>query len=271
MPGSVDLHQGCRAAVDAKVAPFPPPMSTTTTPSNFASHTTVGEIVAAQPILARVFERVGIDYCCGGKKTLAQACAAKGLDPATVAVLLDAAAHLSDARPAVDGARLSLSALADHIEQTHHRYIKNEMLALMEKAERVGLKHGWRDSRLPLVGESVRALAEEMLHHIEEEEQVLFPLIRQLEQIGRPDRGGSIKAFIEQMEAEHQNAGATLERVRGLTDQFTPDADACNTHRALLAGLAHFERDLHEHVSKENNILFPRALALEAELASEPR
>jgi regulator of cell morphogenesis and NO signaling len=101
----------------------------------------VGQIVAERPLLARVFERVGIDYCCGGKRTLAEACAAKGLDPATVAVLLDAAAQISGAKPAIDAATMSLSSLADHIESTHHAYLKEELPRLIEKADRVAEKH----------------------------------------------------------------------------------------------------------------------------------
>lgn len=228
---------------------------------------TVGEIVARQPLLARIFERVGIDYCCGGKKTLQQACAAKGLDAATVLVMLDAASLMAAARPVVDAAAMSLTALADHIEQSHHAYLKEELPLLVEKAERVATKHGWRDARLPEVAATVRALAEEMFLHMAKEEQILFPLVRQFEQGGpATSHCGTIGNPIRVMELEHDNAGGALARLRELTDGFTPNAEACNTHRALLAGLAHLETDLHEHVHKENNVLFPRALSLEAQL-----
>lgn len=235
------------------------------TNSSYSPTTRVGDIVAAQPLLARVFESVGIDYCCGGKKTLVEACAGRGLDPATVAVLLEAAARLAGSPPAIDAARLSLTALADHIEATHHAYLKVELPVIVEQAERVARKHAWRDARLPGVVETVCNLAREMFNHMAKEEGVLFPLIRELEQNDSHDRHcGSIAHPIRQMESEHDSAGSALERLRTLTDGFTPDADACNTHRALLANLAQLERDLHEHVHKENNILFPRALALES-------
>lgn len=228
---------------------------------------TVGEIVARQPLLARIFERVGIDYCCGGKKTLQEACAAKGLDAATVLVMLDAASLMADARPVVDAAAMSLTALADHIEQSHHAYLKEELPQLVEKAERVAAKHGWRDARLPEVAATIQALAEEMFLHMAKEEQILFPLVRQFEQDGpATSHCGTIANPIRAMELEHDNAGGALARLRELTDGFSPNAEACNTHRALLAGLAHLETDLHEHVHKENNVLFPRALALEAQL-----
>jgi regulator of cell morphogenesis and NO signaling len=232
------------------------------------SHSTVGEIVARQPLLAGIFERVGIDYCCGGRKTLAEACAAQGLDAATVAVMLDAAIALAGPRPVVDAAGMSLTALADHIEATHHAYLKEELPLLLDKAERVAAEHGGRDARLRDVAATMRDLADEMFHHMAKEEQILFPLVRALEQ-GEAMAGhcGSIGNPIRQMEAEHDSAGGAVARLRELTDGFAPAAESCNTHRALLAGLARLEIDLHEHVHKENNILFPRSLALEAQLA----
>jgi regulator of cell morphogenesis and NO signaling len=226
----------------------------------------VGQIVADRPLLARVFERVGIDYCCGGKRTLADACAAKGLDPATVAVLLDAAAQISGAKPAVDAATMSLADLAAHIESTHHAYLKEELPGLIEKADRVAEKHAWRDPRLIAVAQTVHEVADEMFSHMAKEENVLFPLVRKLEEKSAVSHGCATLANpIRQMESEHESAGGALARLRELTDDFTPDADSCNTHRALLAALAHLEGDLHDHVHKENNVLFPRALALEGQ------
>lgn len=234
--------------------------------SSISPADTVGQIVAAQPLLARVFERVGIDYCCGGKRSLAESCAAKGLDPATVAVMLEAAAQLSGPKPAVDTATMSLTELADHIESTHHAYLREELPQLVEKADRVAYKHAWRDPRLPAVAQTVRELADEMFSHMAKEEHVLFPLVRQLEREGAVAHAcGSLANPIRQMESEHDTAGGALVRLRELTNGFTPDADSCNTHRAMLAGLAQLEGDLHEHVHKENNVLFPRALALEAQ------
>lgn len=235
---------------------------------SYSPNSTVGEIVASQPLLARVFERLGIDFCCGGKKTLAAACTAKGLDPATVAVMLEAAAQITGSAPAVDAAGMTLTALADHIEATHHAYLKQELPALVEKADRVAAKHGWRDPRLVAAAETVRELANEMFSHMAKEEQILFPLVRLLETTGTAaGHCGSIANPIRQMESEHDSAGGAVARLRELTDGYAPDTEACNTHRAMLAGFAQLETDLHEHVHKENNVLFPRAIALEAELA----
>jgi regulator of cell morphogenesis and NO signaling len=236
-------------------------MSTATTLPPLTAESTLGEIVRLRPGLARVFERLGLDYCCGGKQTLAKACSRTALDPHTVITLLEAAATSLTAPDEVDAASLTLTELANHIEQTHHRYVKAELPRLLEMAERVARKHGERDPRLEAVRDTVAELTAEMLQHMEKEEVILFPLVRQIEG-GAADtfHCGSIANPIRQMEVEHEHAGQALARLRELTDGFTPDENACNTHRALLAGLAQFEEDLHRHVHKENNILFPRAI-----------
>ncbi len=238
-------------------------MSSPAPSATLAPETTIGALVAARPLLARFFDRLGIDYCCGGKQTLAAACQRRGLDVQTTLALLDSAAAALTAGPAeVDAAALGLGQLADHIETTHHAYLKAELPRLVEMADRVAAKHGWRDSRLPEVAAAVNTLAAEMTDHMRKEEKILFPLVRAIE-AGAADRfpGGSLANPIRQMEAEHESAGNLTAKLRVLTDGFTPNAEACNTHRALLGGLEEFEADLHRHVHKENNVLFPRALA----------
>jgi regulator of cell morphogenesis and NO signaling len=223
--------------------------------------TMIGELVAARPALARLFEKLGIDYCCGGKQTLAVACSRRGLEVATTITLLESAGALLLAGPTeVDAAAMGLAELADHIESTHHAYLKSELPRLSEMAQRVATKHGWRDARLTAVAAAVHALTDEMISHMEKEEKILFPLVRHIEKSRQPT--DALAGPIRQMEAEHQSAGQLTAQLRELTDNFLPNAEACNTHRALLAGLAEFEADLHRHVHKENNVLFPRALAL---------
>jgi regulator of cell morphogenesis and NO signaling len=230
--------------------------------SNFAPETTVGAIVAAHPALARFFEHLGIDYCCGGKQRLQAACAARGLDVSTTLTLLESAAAALDRIPTeVDAAGMTLIQLADHIQQTHHLYTKAELPRLVALADRVAVSHGERDPRLLEVASIVRALTGEMLDHMHNEEAVLFPLIRRVESEGLPTGPDSvIAATIRTMEGEHDDAGRAIALLRTLTNNFTPDERSCNSHRALLAGLAAFEADLHRHVHKENNILFPRVL-----------
>lgn len=234
----------------------------TLAPSVFTPESTIGQIVAAHPSLTRFFENLGIDYCCGGKQPLADACAQRNLDLTTTLALLKSAASTLDAMPTeVDAAAMSLTQLADHIEQTHHVYTRTELARIVEMAAKVSTKHGWRDSRLIEMGTVVNYLANEMIDHMEKEESVLFPLVRRLEAGTAHEADlGMLSGPIQQMEAEHQNAGEALARLRELTDGFTPSEESCNTHRALLSGLAEFEADLHRHVHKENNILFPRAL-----------
>ena len=207
-----------------------------------------------------MFEKLNIDYCCGGKQTLAAACARRGLEvPATIALIESAGTALAGGPAGVDASAMSLSQLADHIESTHHAYLKTELPRLVEMATRVATKHGWRDARLPEVAAAVATLTNEMLSHMQKEEFILFPLVRQFE---AGQQGPSLAGPITQMEAEHETAGQITARLRELTDGFTPNGEACNTHRALLAGLAEFESDLHRHVHKENSILFPGVLAL---------
>lgn len=241
-------------------------MPSTLTPTSAAitPETTVGAIVAAQPALARFFEKLGIDYCCGGKQSLAEACARRELNVATTITLLDSAADVfATSHPEVDAAGMTLTELADHIEKTHHVYVKSELPRLIEMADRVATKHGHRDPRLIEMSTVVHALTDELFDHMQKEEVVLFPMVRRLEASeGKGTDSRVLIGPITQMEAEHDHAGQAIARLRELTDGFTPDAESCNTHRSLLSGLAQFESDLHRHVHKENNILFPRALAL---------
>lgn len=237
---------------------------TTLTASSFTPETTVGALVAAHPALSRFFEHLGIDYCCGGKQPLATACAEHGLDVnSTILLLESAAAALGQAPTEVNALGMTLTELADHVEQTHHVYTKEELPRLVEMADRVSMKHRGRDPRVVELGALVNTLAAEMTEHMKKEEATVFPLIRRIESDGADSSAiSTVRDSIQEMEAEHEDAGQAIARLREITDNFTPDDEACNTHRALLAGLAAFEADLHRHVHKENNILFPRVLAL---------
>jgi len=222
----------------------------------------VGSIVAKRPALARVFEQAGIDYCCGGKVPLGQACQKQGLDPQALLATLEGVVATAGTEPVVKAAALTLTALADHIEATHHGYLKTELPRLDALTQKVAAVHGAHDPRLAQVRDTYAGLAAEMASHMLKEERILFPMIRQLDasESAPAFHCGSIANPIRQMELEHDQAGGALAKMRELTGGFTPPDWACNTYRAMLDALAHLEHDLHQHVHKENNILFPRAI-----------
>ena len=231
---------------------------------------TVGEMVANRPALSRVFEQVGIDYCCGGKKTLEQACEEKGLDIESVRATLEACSATAG-EPVVDAASMSLTELADHIEQTHHAYLRREFPRLDWLTQKVATVHGDHEPRLLQIRQTYLELVEELSSHMMKEEMVLFPLIRQLDASSAAPtfHCGSLANPMRQMEAEHHDAGAALEALSDLSDNYTPPEWACNTYRAMLDALAHLQFDMHQHVHKEESILFPKALALEAKFSGK--
>lgn len=226
---------------------------------------TVGNVVTRYPQLSRVFEQIGIDYCCGGQKTLDEVCQTRGLDPKVLLGALEDLMSVNDAS-VVAVAAMSLTALTDHIEQTHHAYLHSELPRLNELANKVVTVHGEKDPRLHHMQKTFLGLREELSSHLMKEEQILFPMLRQLEaRTTAPlSHCGSLANPIHQMEWEHDRAGSALETLRELTNHYTPPEWACNTYLALLDALAHFEHDLHQHIHKENNVLFPRAIALES-------
>jgi regulator of cell morphogenesis and NO signaling len=231
-------------------------------------NTTVGQLVTERPGRARIFERLGIDYCCGGKRPLVEACTERGLNPESV--LNELAADEQHETPQErDWAAAGLSELADHIEATHHAYLHEELPRLTALVTKVAAVHGEREPGLQELKEVFAGLRDELEMHLAKEEQVLFPMIRQLDlaQTLPQFHCGSVNNPIRVMEFEHDNAGAALARIRELTHDFTPTPEACNTYRAMLDGLAVLEKDLHQHIHKENNILFPRATEMEARLS----
>jgi len=231
--------------------------------------TTVGELVKDRPARSRIFEQLQIDYCCGGKIPLAEACAKKGLDADDVLSRIQQADADADDASLVDADAMGLAELADHIEQTHHAYLREELPRLDFMTRKVAAVHGDHEPRLHAIRETFVAFQEELRNHMMKEEQVLFPMIRQVEQADGPIKFhcGSLANPIRMMEHEHDNAGNALEQFRELTDGYTPPDWACNTFRAMYDALADLEPNMHQHVHKENNVLFPKALAREQELS----
>lgn len=237
--------------------------------TNWDTQVTVGELVRERPARSRVFEALRIDYCCGGKLSLAEACARRSLDATDVLAQIraDDAATTQRGAAESDVAALGLAELADHIEQTHHVYLRGALPRLAQLIDRVHKVHGEAEPRLAQVRAAFAGFEQEVSQHMLKEERILFPMIRALELTGAQAAGdfhcGSIAHPIRQMEYEHDQAGDALATLRTATDGFAPPEWACNTYRAMLAGLAELEADMHQHIHKENNILFPRALELE--------
>ena len=239
----------------------------TTTTSN-KLETTVGQLVTERPGRARVFEAFGIDYCCGGKKPLAQAIHEKGLDQNTVLRILDTFDEQA-VPPERNWSAASLTELADHIEQTHHAYLKSELPRLEFLVNKVARRHGEHTPSLVELAAVFNAFKAELESHMQKEEVVLFPICRQMDAATGPQRFhcGSVENPIAVMVREHDDAGEALARMRELTNGFTPPIDACNTYRAMFDSLHQLEQDMHRHVHKENSILFPKAAEREQQLA----
>ena len=227
------------------------------------SEKTVGELVTENPARARVFEKHGIDYCCGGKQPLMQACRERGIAPEPLIEELDHARARS-ADEERDWSKAPLGELIAHIVSRHHAYLKAELPRLLDLFAKVVRAHGEREPRLVEAKEVFDVLKDELESHLMKEEMILFPAIGRLEAVGSAGTPCLIEHPIARMEYEHESAGRALAQLRHLTfDYHIPD-EACNTYRALFAALMEFEADLHQHIHLENNILFPRAAALPA-------
>ncbi len=236
--------------------------------TTLSTQTTVGELVKDRPARSRIFEQLQIDYCCGGKIPLAEACEKKALNPDEVLDRIHQADAEADDAALVDADAMGLAELADHIEATHHAYLKEELPRLDFMTRKVAAVHGEGEPRLNDIREIFVAFQEELTSHMMKEEQVLFPMIRQIEQADGPVQFhcGSLANPIRMMEHEHDNAGDALAKFHELTDGYTPPDWACNTFRAMYDALAALEPNMHQHVHMENNVLFPKALAREVEL-----
>jgi regulator of cell morphogenesis and NO signaling len=239
--------------------------------TQLSCQTPVGQWVAEFPEVSRIFEELDIDYCCGGGKSLAEACRARSRDPLDVVLQLHQAIASGEPQETEDWATASLATLCDHIEATHHAWLRRELPRLSDMIAKVVRAHADRHPEMREVQQVFAELRGELEPHMMKEERVLFPAIRQMERAAQTPHFpfGSIANPIACMEHEHDDAGAALRRLRELTADYEPPADACTTYRVVLDTLARLEADMHQHVHKENNILFPRAMRMEkTQLAS---
>lgn len=231
---------------------------------------TVRELASATPGAARVFEKFGIDYCCGGEKSLAQACSSASVNMREVVEALDKQQVQGGDR---DWQRASLAELVKHIVTKHHQYVRQEIERLIPLFVKVAGVHRKSHPELEEIQSSFLVLAEELTTHLMKEERILFPYIEQLELAANqenhpaPSRFGTVKNPVRMMMMEHDSAGDLLRKMREASNNYTLPADACMSFQMLYRALEEFEADLHQHIHLENNILFPRAIELEAKAA----
>jgi regulator of cell morphogenesis and NO signaling len=220
---------------------------------------TVGELVAERPGRSRVFQSFAIDFCCQGGRTLREACERKGVAAENVMEQLEAEQQ-KKSPAAANPAELPLHELTEYIVRTHHDLLRRELPRLGAMSARVAQVHGGHTPSLIEMFEVFQGLHEELASHIMKEEQVLFPIVAAISrgEASPAPLDGPISCMIH----EHDDTGAALGRLRELSRGFTPPADACNTYRALFAGLQDLEEDIHRHIHLENAVLFPAAQAL---------
>jgi regulator of cell morphogenesis and NO signaling len=236
---------------------------------------TVREIALENPASIRVFESLGIDYCCGGKRPLSDACSRANVDFDRVIRLLEDAYRGAHPCDPGEWTRKTQAELIQHIVRNHHAYVRRESPRLEAMLTKVVAKHGPSHPEVAQIQELFLAVSQELSTHMLKEEQVLFPYIERMEQAVLSGEGippaffGSVKRPIANMVAEHDDAGALLAQIRSLSNEYSAPAGACPTFLGLYQGLHDFERDLHQHVHLENNILFPRAVETEAHTERE--
>lgn len=225
----------------------------------------VADLVTRYPATLCVFQRHGIEFCCGGRKPLELVCTAHGLE--LDELLAELEASLAEPAPELDWRARPLSELVDHIVERYHRPLPEELERIRRMADRVLERHGASDpERLHRLAEVVRELSAELEMHLFQEERALFPAIKALEAESLGSEAVPARPLaLETFEQEHDEAGRALAEIRALTANFRPPADACNTYRGLYDALARLEQEMHLHVHLENHVLFPRAAQIGTE------
>jgi regulator of cell morphogenesis and NO signaling len=240
--------------------------------TNKLSNATIAEVVTNDYRTALIFKKYGIDFCCGGKKSIARACRDKDINVEDLEKEIEELQN----KPAEAEHKFndwSLSFLADYIVNVHHGYVNSNLSLITEFADKVARVHGEHHPETREVAQLWHSISDELTTHMKKEELILFPYIRKIDSINL-GLGAIVPqpAFvavsnpIRMMEQEHENVGTFMKDIQSITDNFTPPADACNTYRVLYAKLKEFQDDLFQHIHLENNILFPKAIILEEKL-----
>jgi len=236
---------------------------------NATPETTIREIVATDFRTAAVFERFGLDFCCAGYRTIEQGCRDAGADEGALLRELDAVLT-APAGNAPRFASWDVPTLVNYIVANHHGYVRQALPTLLQHTRKIADVHGGRHPELAHVAQLFERVAAEMAQHMAKEEQILFPFVIDLAEAARTTRPiprppfGTVENPIRMMEHEHQFVGDAMAEIRQVTGGYAVPDDACATYRVCLQELTAFEADLHAHVHLENNILFPRAMAIES-------
>jgi len=221
----------------------------------------LGEIVAEDFRTAEIFKESGLDFCCGGKKSLEQACKEKAIEVTSVIRMLKEI-HTIPNKSGQDYRDWPLDFLADHIVATHHKYVLKTLPELVFYTNKIADVHGYRHPELIEVARLFCKINDELLQHLKNEEDVLFPAIKAALLVNTPKTKEIILSEITRMNGEHEFAGGTMDKINETTNGYEVPADACNTYLVTFKMLKQFEDDLHVHVHLENNILFPKAMNL---------
>lgn len=244
---------------------------------NISSDTKVGRLVVDHPVTADVFEKYGIDFCCNGNQTLAAACEGKQISFETLRAELLERKQTAEEQNLVSGPDFRtwpLDLLADYIEKTHHRYVERNLPALSRYLEKIKTVHGQAHPELETIAVIFSESAGELTKHMKKEELILFPFIRKLARMKEkgqsvePSATGAVQHPVRMMMHDHDAEGERFRKIAQLSNNYTPPADSCATYRAAYAKLEEFERDLHQHIHLENNLLFPRAIEMEKQLSA---
>jgi regulator of cell morphogenesis and NO signaling len=230
----------------------------------------VRDVVLELPQATRVFEKLKIDYCCGGDTPLGEACATAGVEVANLERMLEAAERAeAQGKVSLDFQKATLTELIGHILDKHHVYTREEMARLEPLIEKVISAHGENHPELRSLGGLFQQLCADLRPHMLKEEQILFPYILEMER-SAVEHGpapfppfGTVKNPVRMMMMEHETVGDLLRELRALTANYAVPSDGCVSYQTLYQALEAFEQDLHQHIHLENNILFPRAVELE--------